>query len=299
MKDHEVVTSVYIPEEQITEQTQLAVRTETTLFGTSDPVAIVERASQAADALASVIRKKGLFKKIGPKEHVFVEGWTLCGSMLGVFPVCVWTRPIRTEDSEENLGWEARVEARTAHGAVVGAAEAMCLRAENNWRTRDDFALRSMAQTRATSKALRMPLGFVLTLAGYSATPAEEMSQDAPAEAPDTLAAELEASVQVAKGEPITPSDLSKEAGWGDIGKHEKIEETCTCGGTMIRRLVEKGPKSGQIQYTCELSLRHYFKQPAALKLMEAVNKEMVKRAGAKATHTYYFKNEPVPEALR
>ena len=36
-----------------------------------------------------------------------------------------------------------------------------------------------MAQTRATSKALRLPLGFVMTLAGLEATPAEEMPQDA------------------------------------------------------------------------------------------------------------------------
>ena len=31
-----------------------------------------------------------------------------------------------------------------------------------------------MAQTRSTSKALRLPLGFVVALAGYEATPAEE-----------------------------------------------------------------------------------------------------------------------------
>jgi hypothetical protein len=35
-----------------------------------------------------------------------------------------------------------------------------------------------MAQTRATSKALRQPLGFVMTLAGYAATPAEEMPRE-------------------------------------------------------------------------------------------------------------------------
>jgi hypothetical protein len=32
-----------------------------------------------------------------------------------------------------------------------------------------------MAQTRATSKALRVPLGFIVVLAGYEATPEEEM----------------------------------------------------------------------------------------------------------------------------
>jgi hypothetical protein len=37
-----------------------------------------------------------------------------------------------------------------------------------------------MAQTRATSKALRQPLGFVMQLAGFNPTPAEEMPRDEP-----------------------------------------------------------------------------------------------------------------------
>jgi hypothetical protein len=138
------------------------------LFHTDDPVEVITRASRAAEALKGVIRQQGLVSNIQGREHVRVEGWTTLGSMLGVVPVVTWTRP--TTD-----GWEARVEARTLDGRVVGAAEAMCSKSERTWRSRDDYALRSMAQTRATSKALRGPLGFVVTLAGYEATPAEEM----------------------------------------------------------------------------------------------------------------------------
>ncbi len=138
------------------------------LFRTEDPVEIIRRASETADALANVLRDRKLTSNISGKEHVRVEGWTLLGTMLGVFPVVEWTRPVAD-------GWEARVEARTLAGQVVGAAEAECLRTERTWKGRDDYALRSMAQTRAVSKALRGPLGFVVTLAGYEATPAEEM----------------------------------------------------------------------------------------------------------------------------
>jgi hypothetical protein len=141
------------------------------LFGTSDPVAVVEQSSRIASALADVLKKKGLAKKISGREFVLVEGWTLLGTMLGVFPVVQWTRKL--ED-----GWEARVEARTLNGQVVGAAEAECLRSEKNWGNRDDYALRSMAQTRAVSKALRGPLGFIVQLAGFSPTPAEEIPPD-------------------------------------------------------------------------------------------------------------------------
>src|SRR5580765_7021184 len=140
-----------------------------TLFRSDEPNEIVTRATEYANALAPVIEKRKLAVSIQGRKHVLVEGWTLLGSMLGVFPVLVWSREL------EN-GWEARVEARTLDGRTVGAAEAMCLRSERSWATRDDYALRSMAQTRATSKALRQPLGFVVTMAGYSATPAEEMT---------------------------------------------------------------------------------------------------------------------------
>jgi hypothetical protein len=143
------------------------------LFRTEDPVEIIRRASDTADALAAVLRDRKLTTTIGGKDHVRVEGWTLLGTMLGVFPVVEWTRQV-------DDGWEARVEARTLAGQVVGAAEAECLRTERTWKGRDDYALRSMAQTRAVSKALRGPLGFVVTLAGYEATPAEEMTADSP-----------------------------------------------------------------------------------------------------------------------
>jgi hypothetical protein len=149
------------------------------LFHTQDPVEVVRRATETAEALAKVLRDQELVVNISNREHVRVEGWTLLGSMLGVFPVVEWTRPV--ED-----GWEARVEARTLAGAVVGAAEAQCLRSEKEWgpnptrgKPKDDYALRSMAQTRATSKAMRHPLGFVVSLAGFDPTPAEEMPRDA------------------------------------------------------------------------------------------------------------------------
>ncbi len=139
-----------------------------TLFGTSDPAEVIAKATAVASALKDVLKRQGLISNIQGKEYPKCEAWTLLGTILGVFPVLQWTKDL------EN-GYEARVEAKTKDGAVVGAAEAICTRAEKNWSNRDDFALKSMAQTRATAKALRMPLGFVMTLAGYQATPAEEM----------------------------------------------------------------------------------------------------------------------------
>lgn len=141
-----------------------------TLIRSDNPATFLTRTVEIAEALADVVRKQGLISVISGREHARVEAWTLLGSMLGVFPVVEWTR--QTPDGQ---GWEARVVARTLAGETVGAAEAMCSRGERTWAKRDDYALRSMAQTRAISKAMRGPLGFVMTLAGFEATPLEEM----------------------------------------------------------------------------------------------------------------------------
>lgn len=144
-----------------------------TLYGTNEPRAILDHATAQANALARVVEQQRLYATISNRKHVLLEGWTTLGALVGVFAVPVWTRPV--ERDGEKVGWEARVEARTLAGAVVGAAEAECLRDEEQWHGRPDYALRSMAQTRAASKALRLPLGFIMTLAGYDATPADEM----------------------------------------------------------------------------------------------------------------------------
>lgn len=191
-----------------------------TLFGTTDPVQVVDRASTIATALADVIKTRNLYKRIGQSDHVFVEGWTLLGSMLGVFAEVEWSRPL-----EENRGWESRAVARTLAGRTVGAAESMCSRSESKWRSADDYAIRSMAQTRAVSKALRLPLGFIMELAGYSATPAEELTETArssrrPAdpdgrEAPVAVAApqsaEAGAVVSAAAPAPLTVDEVTDE----------------------------------------------------------------------------------------
>jgi hypothetical protein len=141
------------------------------LFKTDDPVEVVERATRVADSLKDVISQRELYTMIQGKPHVRVEGWQLVGAMLGVTAVCV-------ETVEVEGGWKATVEARTADGRVIGSASALCTKNEKRgpWKSADDYARLSMAQTRATSKALKGPLGFVISLAGYQTTPAEEMT---------------------------------------------------------------------------------------------------------------------------
>jgi hypothetical protein len=149
-----------------------------TLFRTDDPVQVIRMAQQIAAELKGVITAGSMTQHIGRSDHVRIEGWQTLGAMLGVSAHTVWSRPCEG-------GWEARAEARTVNGNAVGAAEAMCTRHEPNWAEAEDYAIRSMAQTRAHAKALGAPLRFVMTLAGQSATPAEEAAEDTAAQVPE------------------------------------------------------------------------------------------------------------------
>lgn len=119
--------------------TDLAPAAPSNLFRTDNPADVLARAQDTAEALMPVVRKQGLIANIQGKDHLTVEAWQTLGAMLGVTAVCEWTRKL-------DNGWEARVEARTLDGRVIGAAEAECLRDEKRWADADDYAVRSMAQ---------------------------------------------------------------------------------------------------------------------------------------------------------
>jgi hypothetical protein len=126
--------------------------------------------SDLAGVLVDVVKDRKLAVRIGGKDFLTAEAWTTLGGMVGVVPVVEWTRP-----NESGDGYVARVEARTLDGRVVGAAECECSRSESKWTNRDAFALRSMASTRAISRALRAPLGMIVVLAGYEPASTDEM----------------------------------------------------------------------------------------------------------------------------
>jgi hypothetical protein len=145
--------------------------------GAQNPLEIVKRATEISNALAPLIEEKKLFRQIGQGKHVYVEAWTMLGSMLGVFAVP--TAPEAITDEEGNLlGYKCYVEARTLSGQVVGAGTGICMADEANWKGKPHHALESMAETRGASKALRRPLNFIIKLSGYDTTPAEEMPDE-------------------------------------------------------------------------------------------------------------------------
>jgi hypothetical protein len=153
-----------------------------TLWG-NDPKIALQRMSEDAEALMHVVRSQDLAVRVRGREFLKVEAWTTLGALKGVHAAIVWTRANETGD-----GIIARAEARTLEGVLVGAAESECSRTESKWKNSDAFAIRSMAQTRAISRALQAPLRHIAVLAGYEGAAAEEVPPEpdspTPAEEP-------------------------------------------------------------------------------------------------------------------
>lgn len=137
---------------------------------------LVGRAASVATALASVIKSQNLSNTISGRSFVKCEGWTTLGAMLGV-------TPHEVSVTEQDGVFIATVELRRmADGQSIARASAECGAPDELdrygkplWANRPRYARRSMALTRATSKACRLAFSWIMVLAGYDATPAEEM----------------------------------------------------------------------------------------------------------------------------
>jgi len=137
------------------------------------PAQVVNRAKEQAKMLSDIINQTGLSVNIGGHRHIRYEAWQTLGAFTGVVPYVEWTRPVEREG--EVIGYECRALAMRG-GQAVSSAEAQCTNEEGNWSDRELWQIRSMAQTRACAKALRNVLGWIVVLAGYEATPLEEMT---------------------------------------------------------------------------------------------------------------------------
>lgn len=142
------------------------------------PQEMVDYASSVANVLKNVIDKQHLYSTIGNKKgasnkYVKVEGWCTLGTILGILPQEEWVK------EHHDGSFEAMVKlVRQSDGMVVGGASALCGKDEHSWGNRERFARRSMAITRATGKAYRLGFAWIMSLAGYETTPAEEMPHD-------------------------------------------------------------------------------------------------------------------------
>lgn len=135
------------------------------------PQQLVSQAVEIANELKRIIKEQELIVTFGGSgEHVLVEGWSTMAAMLGVIA------REKSVTKHADGTWEAFVDLVSLKtGAVIGGASSIVGMDEKSWASKPDFSRRSMAITRATGKAFRLAFSWVMTLAGYKTTPAEDM----------------------------------------------------------------------------------------------------------------------------
>jgi hypothetical protein len=166
------------------------------------PAEMMVKATALANALRDMVEAQGLYAVISGKKYPQVEAWMTIGRMDNVVAREA-SRPIRHDDG----AYEAEVElVRLSDGMVIGRASALCgMPDDKPWATRAEYARRSMAVTRATSRAFRQQYSWIMALAGYEPTPADEMPDadgaSAPPSAATTHADGLVGTAEVGKGD--------------------------------------------------------------------------------------------------
>lgn len=142
-------------------------------------------ATNVANTLAPLVREQGLTVKglngrNKDAEYVTVEGWEVLGTFLGIVPVTTIIEDIKN-DKDRVIGYKARATLyqnpiiendEIVGGTVIARAEAQ---ADKSGFQKDLFAIASMAQTRALGKAYRMGLSWIMKMAGFEGTFAEDM----------------------------------------------------------------------------------------------------------------------------
>ena len=148
-------------------------------------------ATKVASSLKNVIKTQGLSVEITNKkgqtnEYVTAEGWEVLGTMLGCTPyveevVEIPSAQVVDVEAEEVVEIPSAHKAKFCYKATVSIRQGDVVLsrafaiAERNERQKDRPSVYSMAQTRALGKAYRMALSWIIKMAGYEPTPAEEM----------------------------------------------------------------------------------------------------------------------------
>jgi hypothetical protein len=141
-------------------------------LATASPVRAMEHAQEVVQFMSSKCTGSQYIAIIQGRKYPKVEWWTTVGMSLGLFPAEVVSE--RFEMDKNHYGYRSVVEV-LHKGQVVTRASAICTTEESAWGKRDEYAVKSMATTRATGKAYRIGLSGLAVLAGLEPTPADEI----------------------------------------------------------------------------------------------------------------------------
>ncbi len=134
--------------------------------------ALIPLAQEVSETLKAYATRAGLVVDVRGQKYLRAEGWYfVCISMGIPIPRIVEIRP-----AERTGGHYAYIAtAETEWMGHLYQATALCASNENG--TRGEYAVLSKAQTRAVVKLIRLLVGWVPPMAGYQATPYEEVEE--------------------------------------------------------------------------------------------------------------------------
>jgi hypothetical protein len=138
-------------------------------------IARLEDIQAFSGLLKQYIRDNKLTTPVGGKEWVNFEGWQFAGAAFGISCYTKRLEKVDTGDPTEIM-YMAEVGLRNIQtGHEIGNVMVPCSNKEPGKKGYAAYAIASMAQTRAGSKAFRSQIAFIMKSAGFEVTPAEEM----------------------------------------------------------------------------------------------------------------------------
>ena len=136
------------------------------------PKDVIEKVHVIAKALMDIVEAQRLYAVIKGKKFLRLEAWQTLGTLCKLSGMCTRTAYLEIDGVK---GWDAQAIVVNSKGQIISSGEAICMNDEENWKGKPMYQLKSMAQTRALSKAYRITLSFIVVLAGYEACPFEEI----------------------------------------------------------------------------------------------------------------------------
>lgn len=135
------------------------------------------QAKKLSKELANFAKDNDLSVQIAGKQYMQVEGWQFIGTQMGLTDVVQSCDPVSTDDPKE-VKYKAEVIVINQNGTIISRGFAFASNKENKKRSFEEYAVASMAQTRAIGKAYRNFLAWIVKMAGYEPTPYEEVDKE-------------------------------------------------------------------------------------------------------------------------
>jgi hypothetical protein len=201
----------------------------------NDPADMVQVASRLATVLKDIVDRQHLYAEIKGKKYPTVEAWMTIARLDNVV-----AREARTPVRNDDGSYEAFAElVRLSDGMVIGGASALCGAPDDEpWGgtppkygkpalpPRAEHARRSMAQTRATSRAFRQQYSWIMALAGYEPTPADEMPHEEQSKAAPERSPSPPAPADLGQPVAVGPGSVSGQVSAGKAPVDLELRET-------------------------------------------------------------------------